>query len=218
MPEKRSASRLAVLALGLLPCCATLSALAPPPPLFPDPSSVEALDFERDSLGRPPDGFGMAQGYWAVVDSPVAVSGTQVLVCDGQAASMLALRDSEPAREVGAEVTLRVLLGPSGAGLACNDGQGDNGVLLKVEPHASRVALYVRKSDALTLVDQTAAAASKGEWVQIGLRCEDGQSIGYVGGKPVLRSTSDLGAFTLALFSDAGVTAQFDDLKFWVRP
>jgi hypothetical protein len=214
--DKRRASNLAVLVLGALPSCATLSTLAPPPSLFPDPSAVEPFDFERDSLGQPPDGF-EPHGQWAVVDSPAAVSGNQVVVCGGQAASTLNLKSPEPARAGAAEVALRILVGPSGAGLACSGGENDDGIVLKAEPHASRVALYVRKSGALTVIDQTPVATPKGEWVQIGLRCEYAQAIGYVDGKPVLRSTSNVGAFNLALVSDAGVIAQFDDLRYWVR-
>jgi hypothetical protein len=217
VPETSKPLRLAVLALGLLlPSCAALSTLAPPPSLFPDRSEAERFDFERDSIGQPPEGFEAPQGHWAVVDSPTAASGNQVLVRGGQTASRLALKRSEPARAGSAEVTLRILLGSSGAGLACDGGDGGSSFVLEVEPHASRVALYGGKNGALTVVGQALSATPKGEWLRIGLRCDDAQVIGYVGGKPVLRSRSDLGAFDLALFSDAGVTAQFDDFEYWV--
>jgi len=206
-----------VLALGLLPSCATLSTLAPPPSLFPDRSDVEQFDFERHSLGQPPEGFEAPRGHWAVVDSPTAASGNQVLVRGGQAASRLALKRSEPARAGAAEVALRILLGSSGAGLVCDGGEGGSSFLLKAENHASRVALYGGKNGTLTMVGQAPVANPKGEWLRIGLRCDDAQVIGYVGGKPILRSRSDLGAFNFALVSDAGVTAQFDDFEYWVR-
>jgi hypothetical protein len=209
--------RLAVLALGLLPSCATLATLAPPPSLFPERSEVERFDFEQDSLGQPPEGFEATQGQWAVADSPAAASGNQVLVRGGQTASRLALKRSESGRAGAAEVTLRILLGSSGAGLACDGGEGGSSFLLKVEDHASRVALYGGKNGTLAMVGQAPVANPKGEWLRIGLRCDDAQVIGYVGGKPILRSRSDLGAFNLALVSDAGLTVQFDDFKYWVR-
>jgi hypothetical protein len=214
--ERPRSSTLAVLILSVLTSCTALSTLTPPPPLFPDRSAVDELDFEQDALGQPPQGFkASAPGQWRVADSPTAASGNQVLAHGGATSSSLDLTGSATARSAAAQVSVRIFLGSAGAGIAC-DGSADSYVL-KVEPHAARVALYRGTGGSLTLVDQVPMTAVKGDWVRIGLRCDGVQVVGYVNGKPALRSKTGVAPFQLALVSDAGVTAQFDDLKYWAE-
>jgi hypothetical protein len=214
--EKTKPSTLAVLILALLTSCTALSTLAPPPSLFPDRSAVDELDFEQDALGQPPEGFkASARGQWRVADSPTAASGNQVLAHGGETPSSLDLKGSEAALSGAAQVSVRIFVGSPGAGVAC-DGSADSYVL-KIEPHASRVALYRRTAGSLGLVDQVPIATPKGDWVRIGLRCDGAQVVGYVNGKAVVKSKTGVAPFRLALVSDAGVTAQFDDLKYWAK-
>lgn len=216
MRDGPRASSVGLLVVGLLCSCTTLSKLAPPPPLFPDRSAVDQLDFEQDALGRPPEGFEAASpDEWRVADSPTAASGSQVVAHGGEAASSLGLKASEAARAAAAQVALRIFLGSSGAGVACDGAEGS--YVLKVEPHDSRVALYRGRRGSLTLIGQAPLATPKGEWVRIGLRCDGRQVVGYVNGKPVLRSKAGLAPFQIALVTDAGVTAQFDDLRYWAK-
>jgi hypothetical protein len=39
--------------------------------------------------------------------------------------------------------------------------------------------------------------------------------IGYLDGTPAVMNRGPMSAFDLALYADPGVTAQFDDLKYW---
>src|SRR5437773_1144069 len=80
-----------------------------------------------------------------------------------------------------------------------------------------RDALYRKQGESLSIAGQTALPLPKGEWARLGIRCDTDRVIGYVDGKPLLRDRSSVGSFELALFADAGVTAQFDDLKCWAK-
>jgi hypothetical protein len=205
----------AALVGAIFASCGVLSSVAPAPALFPDKTTVERFDFEQDALNQTPEGFEARLGHWSVADSPTSLSGTQVLVRGGENPALIVVKNAEQVRAAAGEVGVRVFLGPTGAGLGCDEKGSDNGHYLKLEPTAGRVGLYRKSGEELTLVDQIPLTAPKGEWARLGILCEAGRVIGYVNGKPVLRDRSGVGSFELALFADAGVTAQFDDLKYW---
>jgi hypothetical protein len=203
------------LVLATLAGCAWL---APTPPLFPPSQNVAQLDFEDAPLNEVPPGLKpLAPGRWAVADSPQAVSGSQVLVWRGDEPSFLSVGEAPRANRIGAEVAVRVLLGPAGGGIACEDG-GKGGVVLKAEPAKRRIALYRQEASGLVLLRAETAPIEKGKWVRLGLRCEPQRAIGYLDGKPVVRARVELaGGARLALYADPGVTAQFDDLRYSLR-
>ena len=205
------------LALAATSACTMLSPIAPAPSLFSDNASLVKFDFEQDALSQPPEGFETRAGHWSVADSPTSLSGTQVLVRGGDEAAAITVKDSVNARAAAGEVGVRVFLGDSGAGLGCDADHGGPSYELKFEPASGRVALYRKTGESLSMVAQTPLARPKGEWAHLGLRCDDNQVIGYVDGKPLLRDRADIGSFELALVADAGVTAQFDDLRYWAR-
>ena len=217
MFDARTRQTVFVFVLTLASSCALLSPMTPVPTLFPEKASVEEFDFERDTLSQPPDGFETRHGRWSVADSPTSLSGTQVLVRGGEDAAVLAVKNSSEVRVAAGEVSVRVFLGSSGAGLGCAGGAGGDGYVVKLEPTAGRVALYRMTGDSLAVAAETPLPTPKGEWARLGIRCEANRVIGYVDGKPLLRDRSTVGSFGLALFADAGVTAQFDDLKYWAR-
>jgi len=185
-------------------------------PLFTGAGSVQRLDFERDTLHQPPEGFTSRHGEWSVADSSTATSGTQVLVRSGEGSGVLNVNDAQGVSTADADVQVRVFLGGSGAGLACGTADG-GGHVVKIEPDAARVALYLRTADSAKLVDSKPAALVKGDWAHIGIRCDGDGATGYLDGKPVVHDRSASGTFDLALYTDPGVTAQFDDLSYWSR-
>ncbi len=206
------------VAIAVVCGCGFVSSLGPMPVLFPTSAGVESVDFEQDSLNQTPDGFDVKLGRWVIADSPTAASGNQVLVCGGSGAASLAVKNAEAADTAGGEVAVRVFLGAPGAGLACNGAEGGGtGYFLRLEPASGRIALYRKNGEALTLVGQTPLATPKGEWARIGIRCEDDRVIGYVDGKPKISEGAGLSTFDLALWADPGVTAQFDDLRYWSK-
>jgi len=213
----RSAS-LTALSAGLaslgIAGCAMLGTASP---LFPTRASVQRFDFERDTLHQPPEGFDAHGGQWSVVDSPTATSGTQVLVRGDDSAGLLAVKEAEGVTAAGGEVQVRVFLGSSGAGLSCSSSKNGGGHVLKLEANATRVALYREADGSMKMVDEYPAPVPKGEWARIGIRCDSDRVIGYLDGKPVVRDRSTTSAFDLALYADAGVTAQFDDLSYWAN-
>ena len=217
MLERRTNVLLPVLVTVITASCATLSPMTPAPALFPERAALVQIDFEQDTLSQPPDGFEPRSGNWTVADSPTSLSGTQVLVRGGDDAGVLAIKNSEEAHEAAGEVGVRVFLGSSGAGLGCDGRNGAPSYLLKLEPTAGRVALYEKSGDSLSMAAQTPLARPKGEWSRLGILCDAHQVVGYVDGKPLLRDRSNVGSFELALFTDPGVTAQFDDLKYWAK-
>jgi hypothetical protein len=205
------------VAIAMSSGCTALAPIAPSPTLFPERTSLVQFDFERDSLSQPPEGFETRSGHWAVVDSPTSLSGTQVLVRGGDDAAVIAVKNSEEAHTAAGEVGVRVVLGASGAGLGCDGSKGGSSYLVKLEPTEGRVALYKKSGDSLAMAAQAPLARAKGEWSRLGILCETNQVVGYVDGKPLLRDRTDVGSFELALFTDPGVTAQFDDLKYWSK-
>ena len=205
---------LAVLAVSPLAACSVISSGTP---LFPGKASVQRFDFEHDTLHQAPDGFGAALGQWAVADSPTAASGTQVLVRGGQNPATLTVKEAAGVTSAAGEVAVRVFLGSPGAGLSCSGAGNGAGHFLKIEPGAARMALYRKTDDSMKVVDQTPALVPKGEWARLGIRCEADRVVGYLDGKPVVRDRTTVGAFDLALYADAGVTAQFDDLTYWAK-
>ena len=217
MREINGTRWLPVLVLAGVASCAKLAPIASVPTLFPDKASVAQFDFERDSLSQPPDGFETRHGHWSVADSPTSLSGTQVLVRGGEEAAMIAVKASEQASAAAGEVGVRVFLGASGAGVGCSGADGAESYVVKLEPTAGRVALYRKTGDSLAVAAQTPLPLPKGEWARLGIRCEGSRVTGYVDGKPLLRDRSTAGSFELGLFADPGVTAQFDDLKYWAR-
>lgn len=212
----RSPSRMFAAALLLLSGCSLVPAIGPSPQLFSG-ANVAKVDFESDALSQPPEGFDARAGQWAVVDSPTATSGNQVLVRGGETAATLALKSAEAVHAAGGEVSVRVFIGPAGAGLACGGRDGGAGYTLKFEPDTKRVALYRTGGAGDALVAQTPVAGSKGVWTRIGLRCEPHRVTGYVDGKAKLHDGGVLDSFDLALCADPGVIAQFDDLAYWAR-
>lgn len=194
--------------------CAVLPAVGPTPQLFSG-ANVAKVDFESDSLNQPPDGFETRLGQWAVVDSPTATSGTQVVARAGDGPASLALKNAEAVRSAGAEVSVRIFLGAAGAGLVCEGKEGGAGYTLKLEPNTGRVALYRKTGEAQVLVGQARVGTRKGAWARLGLRCEPNRVTAYVDGKATLRDRGAMGAFDLGLCADAGVTAQFDDVAYW---
>jgi hypothetical protein len=198
----------------MLASCATIG---PAPALFPASQLVSRLDFETDALNQPPRGLvARSTGRWAVADSPHAVVGSQVVVRRGDEASLLALERAEAAERVSGEVSVRVLLGPSGAGIACETGESE-GFVVKAEPDAGRVALYRRSPGGLELVGSEPAEIRKGEWVRLGIRCEPKVVLAYLDGRAVLRRPVGGDRPRLALYADADVTAQFDDLRYLAK-
>lgn len=188
--------------------CATLLPVDPP---LPTGVKVSGFDFEATVLNGLPPGLRPELGRWAVANSPSAVSGTQIVVHEGDDDSQLSVEAAAGARRVGAEVSVRVLLGPSGAGLACEAGERYS---VKAEPEASRIGLY----EGSTLLQEGSLAAQKGEWVRLGIVCDENGVIGFVDGKSVVRGRRKLAAVSLGLYADAGVTVQFDDLRFTADP
>jgi hypothetical protein len=183
-----------------------------PPPLFSSSQAIVQLDFEKDTLNAPPSNLEpRSKDHWAVVDSPQAVSGSQVVVRRGDSLSVLAVRDR--ADRVGGEVSVRVLLGDSGAGLACETDDA-GGFLLEVDPGAAQLVLFSRRGEERTVVETRPASVGKGIWARLGLRCEPDLVVGYLDGKAMVRQAAPLGRARLALWADGGVTAQFDDLRY----
>jgi hypothetical protein len=206
----------ASLALAAASSCASLvSSVEGDPPLFSGSGNVQKVDFEDRALHEPPEGFETRLGRWSVADSPTAASGTQVLVRGGEGAAELVPKDAEGVASAGGEVAVRVFLGAPGAGIWCDADQGKAGYLLKLEPDARRIALYRKSADSMTTVDQAAVSAAKGEWTRLGLLCQNDRVIGYLDGKPTVRNRGPVPPFDLALYADPGVTAQFDDFKYW---
>ena len=214
MHRLRIPALLAALAAVPLAACSLASSGTP---LFPGTASVQRFDFEHDTLHQAPDGFDAGPGQWTVVDSPTATSGTQVLVRGGEDSAVLTVKDAAGVTSAAGEVAVRVFLGSSGAGLSCIGAGNGPGHFLKIEPGAARMALYRKTDDSMKVVDQTPAAVPKGEWARLGIRCEADRVVGYLDGKPVVRDRNAAGAFDLALYTDAGVTAQFDDLTYWAK-
>jgi hypothetical protein len=205
---------LAALAAGPLAACSFVGANTP---LFPGKATVQRFDFEHDTLHQAPDGFDARLGQWSVAESPTATSGTQVLVNGGDSPAVLVVKDAAGVTGAAGEVEVRVFLGSSGAGLSCSGSGNGPGHLLKIEPNAARMALYRKTDDSMKVVDETPAPIPKGEWARLGIRCEADRVVGYLDGKPLVRDRSVVGAIDLALYADAGVTAQFDDLTYWVK-
>ena len=214
--QVRRLSGFALLALTLAATssCALVSSIRGAPPLFAGGPSVQQFDFEEGALHAPPEGFEARLGHWAIADSPTAASGNQVLVRDGDGAAMLVVKDAEGVSAAAGEVSVRVFLGASGAGISCDAGQ-KVGYSLKLEPEAARIALYRRTADVTTLVDHVSTSVPKGEWARIGIRCDSDRVVGYLDGKPVVKARGSIAEFDLALYADPGVAVQFDDLKFW---
>lgn len=183
--------------------------------MFSGSGNVQRIDFEDGALHEPPEGFETRLGRWSVADSPTAASGTQVLVRGGDGAAVLVLKDASGVAAAAGEVAIRVFLGTSGAGIWCDADQGNAGYLLKLEPDAQRIALYRKSGDSMTAVDQATVSAPKGEWTRLGILCENDRVIGYLDGKPAVMNRGPMSAFDLALYADPGVTAQFDDFKYW---
>jgi hypothetical protein len=196
-------------------CSSLVSSVERDPPLFSGNDNVQKVDFEDRALNEPPEGFETRLGRWSVADSPTAVSGTQVLVRGGEGAAELIPEDAEGVVAAGGEVAVRVLLGAPGAGIGCDADQGKAGYLLKLEPDARRIALYRKSADSITTVDQAAVSAPKGEWTRLGIVCQSDRVIGYLDGKPAVKDRGPVPPFDLALYADPGVTAQFDDFKYW---
>ncbi len=204
------------LGVALLPLsCGAVPSVGVAPALFAANVGVHRFDFEHDTLHEPPQGFEPRLGRWAVADSPTAFSGAQVLVGAGGDAGMLAVKDAEGVSSAAGEVAVRVFLGSSGAGLACDATSQAAAQILKLEPDERRIALYQKTGDSMKLVDQAPVIAPKGEWVRIGIRCESDRTVGYVDEKSVVNVGEGVGAFDVALVADAGVTAQFDDFAYW---
>lgn len=203
---------LGVVTLGFT-ACAVATRVAGAPPLFSSKVTPQMFDFEQDALHQPPEGFEARSGRWVVEDSPTAASGTQVLVRGGDDAAVLAVKNAEHVHAAAGEAATRVFLGGSGAGLFCY--AKDGGYLVKLEPNAGRLALYRTSGDSLTLVDQSPVSAPKGDWVRVGIRCEGDRVLGYVNGKLAVKQRAEIGEFDLALYTDPGVTAQFDDVTYW---
>jgi len=214
VPALRAESRTRVVdVLCLLPLVAC-ALVGGSPPIFPASEQVSRFDFESDTLNQPPRGLGPGNsGRWAVADSPTAVSGRQVLVRRGDDSGLLAIETPEHAERVGGEVSIRVLLGRSGAGIGC-EGSDGAAYVLEAEPEERRVALYRRASEGRELVASHEVEVIKGKWVRLGIRCEPELVVGYLNGKAVLRESGSLEGARLGLFSNAGVTAQFDDLTY----
>ena len=215
---RRARSPIVFLAVALCSSsCTLVSSLRGGPALFGGNVAVEALDFEQDPLHKPPEGFEPRGGRWSVADSPTAASGAQVVVESGDAAASLAVKKAEHSQAAAGEVAVRVLLGASGAGIGCEDENQGSGYVVKLEPSAQRIVLYRRAQDSMTPVATASAPIPKGEWVRLGIRCENKRVIGYLDGKPAVSDRASLGAVNLTLYSDPNVAAQFDDLKYWTR-
>lgn len=207
------------LALATLAGCtsiAELPALRDSGPLFPRGGEAESLDFENQPLGRPPSGFVGGEDQWLVADSPTAASGEHVLVRGGGEASALVLEAGQGAKELRAEVAVRVFVGAPGAGVGCSGGE-ESGYLVRLEPESRRVALYDRTGDELGLVGARPVELDKGKWVRLGIRCGDGEVTGYVEGEAIASQRTTEVPSALKLFADAEVTAQFDDVRFSVN-
>jgi hypothetical protein len=216
-PARRFEPVIAVLlALAASSSCAVISATGLPPSLFPAEDNVKNIDFENGALHASPEGFEARLGQWFVADSPTAASGTQVLVRGGGGAGELVLKDATGATAAGGEVAVRVFLGAPGAGLWCDADRGQGGYLLKLEPDSRRIALYRTSTGSMTAVDQADADVPKGEWRRLGIRCQSDGVIGYLDGQPLVKNQGPMPPFDLALYADPGVTAQFDDFKYWV--
>ena len=63
--------------------------------------------------------------------------------------------------------------------------------------------------------DQAPVSAPKGEWTRVGIRCEGDRVFGYLNGKVAVKQRAEIREFDLALYTDPGVTAQFDDVAYW---
>jgi len=205
----------AALALAAAGSCALVSSVERNPPLFSGSGNVQKIDFEDSALHEPPEGFETRLGSWSVADSSTAASGTQVLVRGGEGAAELVLKDAEGVVAAAGEVAVRVFLGTPGAGIWCDADRGKAGYLLKLEPDARRIALYRKSADSITAVDQATVSAPKGEWTRLGILCQNDRVIGYLDGKPAVKNLGPVPPFDLALYADPGVTAQFDDFKYW---
>jgi hypothetical protein len=194
----------AVLALG---SCALVR---PAPPLFPSSAAVERRDFEADALGRPPTGL-ESSGAWSVADSPGAVSGRQVVVHKSDAPSELRVKEDKSHAAAG-EVSVRIVLGSAGAGIACD--ADDGATIMKIEPDARRVVLYRRQGASTRILAEAPAALEKSKWVRLGIACGPEATVGYLDGKRVVRAAAARGPVSIALYTDGGVIAQFDDLRY----
>jgi hypothetical protein len=116
---------IALVGAVMLGGCSSITALRDSGPLFPA-NGEESLDFENQPIGRPPAGFFGGAEQWLVADSPSAASGEHVLVHDGGETSTITLGAGQGAKEIRAEVAVRVFVGAPGAGVACG-GEGENG-------------------------------------------------------------------------------------------
>jgi hypothetical protein len=215
LPERIVGLGCALLCLAAS-ACAIASHVSGTPPLFSQKGGLHMFNFEQDALHQPPEGFDPRIGRWTVEDSPTAASGTQVLVRGGEEAGALAVKNAEDVDTAAAEAATRIFLGGSGAGLACSGKAPAAGYVVKVEPNVGRMALYRKSGDTLQLLDEAQVAAQKGEWARIGIRCDRDRVVGYFNGKAVVKQRADIHGFELALYADPGVTAQFDDVTFWV--
>lgn len=202
------------LLAATLPSCFWRTAAAPP--LFSAGEAVERIDFEEEAPGRPAGGFESRSGNWLVADSPTAASGFQVLAWHGEKAEKLAVKVGGGSRRIAGEVSLRVLLGASGAGIGCEADRGD-GYLVKLEPAAHRLALYRRSGDSTTLLASAPTSREKGAWSRLGIACGPDLVVGYLDGKPVVETRGLLANARLALYADGGIVAHFDDLRYAAR-
>jgi hypothetical protein len=202
-----------VVAIGFS-ACAIATRVTGTPPLFSSKATLQMFDFEQDALHQPPEGFESRSGRWVVEDSPTAASGTQVLVRGGDDAAVLAVKNAEGVHAAAGEAAMRVFLGGSGAGLYCY-GKDGSGYLVKLEPSGGRLALYHKSGDSLNLVGQAPISSPKGEWIRVGIRCEGDRVLGYLNGKLALKERAEIREFDLGLYTDPGVTAQFDDVAYW---
>ena len=205
---------IALAGAAMLGGCSSITALRDSGPLFPA-NGEESLDFENQTIGRPPAGFVGGAEQWLVAESPSAASGEQVLVHDGGETSRITLEAGEGGKEIRAEVAVRVFVGAPGAGVAC--GEGENGYLVRFEPEARRAALYDRSGVELGLVAERPVEVRKGKWIRLGIRCGDGRVTGYVDGEPIASHRTDVALSSLELHADAEVTAPFDDVRFRVN-
>lgn len=205
------------LAFGGLSGCHALPHRDRAPSIFAGATNVERVDFEKNPLNRPPAGFEARSGDWSVVDSPTALSGEQVLVRRGDEPAALLVQGAERAEQVAGEVALRVLMGASGAGLACETGEEGSGYLLKLEPSVGRAVLLRVSGDDTTAVGSHAVEVAKDDWTRVGLLCQSDRVIGYLAGKPFARDSGLPGVVSFGLYADGGTTVQFDDLRYWAK-
>jgi hypothetical protein len=202
--------RIGFLGLSLAVGCAALPNAARTGALFSRRVEPVAYDFEDVSPGRLPVGFERISGLWAVASSPTARSGDQLLAIESERPAMLGV-DAASRSDMRAEVAVRVQLGSSGAGIACNG--GDGGYIVSVEPESKRVALYSGDGSSPTLLESHEAAVQKGVWTRVGIVCQKDLVTAYLDGRPVATHSASAAPDVLALYAADGVIAQFDDLR-----